>query len=413
MEGQQVARVVIGLAAAVGLAVVAALPQVRRWEQRLGLGVLTASGLPLLLLGYAFQTFGIISPKTLTDLRPAYEFGLGWIGVVVGMQVNVRRLDEFPPWFMTAVVAVTVPPILFAALGSGLVLAAFGALPGTGLIRDIIVLAACAAVSAPANLRLLLRNRPPATANIVRAITRMDQIAAFLLLALAASLFRPAAGTVLWRLPRSGWFLVTIGVGFLLGVIIYLLIRRVESRTEELSLVLGGIALAAGVAGYLALSVPVVCALAGAVLANVPYRERDRLENMLGDVERTIYLLMLFLVGTAWQPLEWQGWVLGVVFAATRAYGKLIGARLAVRVGGAQLPSPPTLALSLLPESAIAILVIFTLATLHGSTAPAVRWAVNAVIIGSVLTEIFVQVRQRRESRMAGEETGPIVTHFV
>lgn len=413
MDSYQIARVVVGLAIAVALAVVGTLPSVRRWEQRLGLSVLTASGFPMLLLGYAFHAFGILSPRALIDLRPVYEFGLGWVGMVVGMQMNIRKLDELPRWFMTAVALVTLPPTLLAAIGCALTLAAIGVFPGAGFMRDTIVLAACAAVSAPANLRLLLRNTPAATTEIVRAMTRMDQIAAFALLALAASIFRPAVAVGLWRLPRSGWFLVTLGVGFLVGVVIYLLVRHVESRTEELSLILGGIALAAGTAGYLALSVPVVCALAGTVLANVQYRERTRLEALLTDAERPIYLLMLFLVGAAWRPFEWQGWLLGLVFAVARGYGKLLGARAAVHVGGAALPEARTLALALLPESAIAILVIFTLATLHGEAPAAVRWGINAVIVGSILTEVFVQLRQRRESRLAGEETGPVVTHFV
>lgn len=413
MDRYQIARVVLGLAVAVVLAIFGALPSVRRWEQRLGLSVLAASGFPMLLLGYAFHAFEIVSWRTLIDLRPLYEFGLGWVGMVVGMQMNIRRIDELPRWFMTAVSLVSLPPTVLAAVACALTLLTLGVSPGGGLLRVAIVLAACAAVSAPANLRLLLRNRPPAAATVVEAITRLDRIAAFGLLLLVASLFRPATSIGLWRLPRSGWFLVTLGVGFLIGVVMYLLVRRVASRTEELSLILGGIALAAGTAGYLALSVPVVCGLAGTVLANVPYRERPRLEAMLGDVERTIYLLMLFLIGTAWRPFEWQGWVLGLAFAAARAYGKLLGARAAVRLDRDVLPDAPRLALSLLPESAIAVLVIFTLATLHGEAPAAARWGINAVIVGSILTETFVQTRQRRESRLAGEETGPVVSHFV
>lgn len=413
MDRIYIARVILALAVAVMLAIVGTLPAVRRWEQRLGLTVLAASGFPMLLLGYLFHTLDILSPRALSDLRPVYEFGLGWIGMVIGLQVNIRKIDEFPPWFMTVVALMTMPATILTAVACALTLAAIGVAPGAGLTRIAIVLAACAAVSAPANLRLLLRNVPPRTAEVVRGITSMDRIAALALLALAASLFRPAVVAGLWRLPRSGWFLVTAGVGFLVGVVVYLLIRRVESRSEELSLVLAGISLAAGTAGYLALSVPVVCALAGAVLANVPYRDRERLETMLADVERPIYLLMLFLIGTAWRPFEWQGWLLGIVFAVARAYGKLLGARAAVRAGEGTLPDPPRLALSLLPESAIAIVVIFTLATLRGDTPPAIRWGINAVIVGSILTEMYVQLRQRRESRLAGEETGPVVSHFV
>ena len=80
---------------------------------------------------------------------------------------------------MTAVALVSVPPTVFAALGCALTLLAIGVVPGAGLLRDTIVLGACAAVSAPANLRLLLRNSPAAAGEIIEAMTRIDRIAAF------------------------------------------------------------------------------------------------------------------------------------------------------------------------------------------------------------------------------------------
>src|SRR5687768_16173834 len=128
MEQVDIAQVVIGLAIAAALAVFGALPVVQRWERRLGLSVLSAAGFPLLLLGYAFDRFGILTSTTLQDLRPAYEFGLGWIGMVVGMQMNIRRLDELPKWFMTSVSLVSIPPTLLAAAGCALVLLAIGVL---------------------------------------------------------------------------------------------------------------------------------------------------------------------------------------------------------------------------------------------------------------------------------------------
>lgn len=412
MDRFEAARVVLALAVAVVVAILGGLPRVGRWQRRLGISVLTSSGFAMLLLGYLFHVFDVISPATITDLRPLYEFGLGWAAMLVGIQVDIRRLDQLPRWFMTAVAMVTVPPVIFTAIACSLVLMAFGIFTGEGLVRDAIVLAACAAVSAPANLVLLLRNSPPSVPRVVEAMTRLDQATALAMLALTASIFRSPFAGGLWRLPRSGWFLVMVGMGFIAGAVIYLLVRDVADRTEELTLILGGIALAAGTAGYLGLSVPVVCALAGTVLANVPY-DRDRLESLLAQVDRAIYLLLLFIIGTAWRPFEWQGWLLGAVFAISRGYGKVVGTRAAVRIAKGDLPEARTLAVALLPESAFAVLVIFTLATLGGNAPPAIRWALNAVIVGSVFTEVYVQVRQRQESRRAGDETGPLVSRFV
>lgn len=414
MTPNEIARVVIGLAIAVLAAVITAHPRLQRWERSLGLSIFSASGLSLLLLGYGFAYFGILTAGVVRDLRPVYEFALGWIGFAVGMQMSLERLDRMPPSLTRLAVLVTLPSIVLTAVACGLTLLALGVLPGYGLVRDVLALSACAAVSAPANLKLLLRRYNGGVRELIATIPQLDQIAALAFLALLATLFRPPRSVGLWVLPRSGWFLVTVGIGFLLGIFVYLLIRRVSDRAQELSLVLGGIAMAAGVAGHLALSVPVIGALAGAVIANAPYPHRERLQATLSGAERTIYLLILFFVGINWRPGEWQGWLLGGVFALARGYGKLAGARLAVRSAELEVRDARAVTVALLPESAMAIVVIFSMATLHGETLMReVGWAINAVIVGSLLTEGAVQYLQRREARAAGEETSPAVSHFA
>ncbi len=400
MAAESLARVVVAIAFAIGLAVIVGNPKVRRWEERFGLTVLAASGFPFLLLGLAFSRFNILSLSVLTDLTPAYEFGLGWIGFLVGTQLDVRRLDRLPRTLLPVIAAAAIPPILFAAVACSLVLIGFGVMQGEGLVRDVLILAACASVSAPANLKLLLRGCRRETHDLVLEVTRIDQLVALAILGFVAVTFRPDSTIVLWDVSRSGWFLITLGLGSILGWLVYILVRGAANRAEEATLVMGGVAIAAGVAGYLALSVAVVCALAGATLINFPIRRRDRLIESLRALERPLYLLFLFILGTTWQPEEWQGWVLGLVFALSRGYGKLVGSRMAIRIKSSDLPSAERFALSILPESAVAIVVIFTLAT-HGSSLPPapVRWAINAVIVGSVATEIVVQTLQRRYRR--------------
>jgi hypothetical protein len=404
MQASEVARVVIALAVAVALSVLGAHPRLLRWERRFGLTVLASSGFPFLLLGVLFRELGVLTNVVLTDLRPLFEFGLGWVGLTIGTNLELRRFDRLPPAFAPVIALASMLPILCAAIACSLTLAWMGVVPGSGLTRDALILMACAAVSAPANLELLLR-RWKDSMRLVIEVTRVDQLAALALLGLIAILFRPDHTATLWHLPRSGWFLMTLGLGTLLGLVLYLLVRRVTERSEELALLMGGVALASGMAGYLALSVAVVCALAGAVLINFPLPRPERVVDALREVERPVYFLFLFIVGAAWRPDEWQGWVLGVVFALSRGYGKVAAARIASWMEK-DLPEWRPLAVSLLPESTIAIVVLFSASTLGGgSTSPAVRWAINAVIVGSVLTEIAVQAFQRRERRLLLEET--------
>ncbi len=401
MQASEVARVVVALALAVTLAVLGAHPRVLRWERRFGLTVMASSGFPFLLLGVLFRELGVLTDVVLTDLRPVFEFGLGWVGLTIGTNLDLRRFDRMPSAFAPVIALASLLPIVCAAIACSLTLAWLGVMPGKGLMRDGLILMACAAVSAPANLELLLR-RWKSSRRLVLEVTRVDQLVALGILGFLAVYFRPDRTVTLWHLPRSGWFLMTLGLGALLGVVIYLLVRKVKDRTEELALLMGGVALASGMAGYLALSVAVVCAIAGAMLINV--KSGERIVATLRDVERPIYFIFLFVVGAAWRPDEWQGWVLGIVFAVSRGYGKVLAARIASWLEK-DLPDWKPLAVSLLPESSVAIVVLFSASALGGDTSAPVRWAINAVIVGSVLTEIAVQAFQRRERRILGEET--------
>jgi len=403
MDASEVARVVIALAVAVALAVLGAHPRVLRWERRLGLTVLASSGFPFLLLGLFFRELDVLTPRVIADMRPLFEFGLGWVGLTIGTNLDLRRFDRLPAAFAPVIALASLLPIISAAVACSLMLVWLGVTPGRGLTRDALLLMACAAVSAPANLDLLLR-RWKSSVRLVLEVTRVDQLAALGILGFTAIMFRPDQTVTLWHLPRSGWFLMTLGLGALLGLLTYLLVRKVRERTEELALLMGLVAFASGMAGHLALSVAVVCALAGAVLINFPLRRSERIVQTLRDVERPLYFLFLFIVGAAWRPHEWQGWALGVVFALSRGYGKVMAARIASWMEK-DLPEWRALSVSLLPESTVAIVVLFSATTLGGGNSAAVRWAINAVIVGSVLTELAVQTVQRREARLAGEET--------
>ncbi|HYO77899.1 MAG TPA: hypothetical protein VE010_15685, partial [Thermoanaerobaculia bacterium] len=151
MAAPELARVVIAISVAMALAVLGAHPRVIRWERRFGLTVLATSGFPFLLLGVLFRELGVLTHDLLADLRPLFEFGLGWVGLTIGTQLNLRRFDSLPPTAPPVIALASLLPMLFAALACSITLSALGAAPGKGLIRDGLILMACAAVSAPAN----------------------------------------------------------------------------------------------------------------------------------------------------------------------------------------------------------------------------------------------------------------------
>jgi hypothetical protein len=400
MGSAHVAQVVIGLAAAIALAVVLAHPRVKAIEDRLGVTVLLSTGLPFLLLGaiFALPSVGVLTPDVRADLQPAFEFGLGWIGFVIGIQLDVRRLDGLPRALGTVIVTESVVPMATTVLFCA---AAYAWLTDLvvldeNILRDALVLGACAAPTAAISVPFLSKRVGERAASMLYEVTLVDEVAGLTLLGVCAVVFRPAsAGATNWALPSSAWLLVSAGLGVVLGLITYSLIRGAKNRNEEIALLLGAVALSAGMSRQLGLSVPVICAIAGAMLANLPLRDPEGLRRTLELVERPLYLVFLLVVGAYWEPSDWQGWALAPVFVLARAVGKYLGAMLSLRFGPSGLPSPREMALALMPQSPAAVVLIVAAATLYGPLEERIRWATTAVIVGGVLTEIVIRVLQR------------------
>jgi hypothetical protein len=398
MDSGRVAQVVVGLMAAVALAVVLAHPRVKAIEQRLGVTVLLSTGLPFLIMGAIFSlpSVGVLTTDVLRDLQPALEFGLGWIGFVVGMQFDVRRLDALPRALGPVILAESVVPVLTTV---GFCAAAFAGLTDLlyldrGIWRDALVLAACAAPSAAVSLPFLTKRVGDRGARILYEATLLDEIACLTVLGVVAIAFRPEIGST-WALPPSAWLLVSLGLGGVLGIVTYVLIRGAEHANEEMGLLLGAIALSSGMARHLGLSVPVICAIAGALLSNLPLRDPAGLSNVLVQVERPLYLVFLLVAGAYWRPSAWQGWALAPVFVAARVLGKYLGALWAKRVGPEGMPPAREMVLALMPQAPISVVAIVSAATLYGGDQQRVRWGLTAVIVGGVLTELVIRLLQR------------------
>lgn len=408
-----VLRVVLGLALAFALAIAAAHPFVRKLERRLGLTVLLSSGIPFIAMGVVFRlpTVGILSDEIVADLRPALEFGLGWLGFVVGMQFDVRELDEMPEETSAAVAAETSVPFFTTIAACVLFLVALDptwsfsdfssfkdALVARAPLRDALALGACATMAAPVAAVAIARSSGSMAARIVEHITRLDDFAGVVVLALIGAFYRPTDAMAAWALPHVAWIFVELGLGGVLGILTYVLIRSAKTPGDQMASLLGSVALSAGMAGYLGLSPLVICAIAGALLTNLPYKDIDALKALLTQVERPVYMILLVIAGALWDPTAWQGWVLVPIFVMSRVAGKIMGARIAKRVGPKELPDAGTLGLALSPQSPVAIATIVSYSTIYRAqteNAQNLPWLMTACIGGAVLTELTVQILAR------------------
>lgn len=382
----------LALAAAAGLAFLAASRRVRALEERFGLSVLSSSGLPFVLLGawLASSRVGMLNGDVLDDLRPAFEFGLGWLGFVIGARIDLKRIDRLPASLPSVVGATALLPMVVLAAVCTPALLLLGALPEIGLYRNVAILAACgvacvvplAAAAEPAH------GGPP----MLPEVTKLNEILALAVLGVVTVLYRPDQQLTNWSLPPSAWALMLLGLGSLFGVLGYALIRAAHSEAEEFALIVGLVALAAGVSGYMALSVPVVCAFAGATLINLPVRDPEGLVSTLDSVSRPLYLVSLVIVGATWSVGLWQGWVLALVYAFARLLGAILGGLWAKHLEPAGLPSRATFIGALIPQSPVAVVIIVAASTAWvGERPESVRWTITAVILGAVFVDLLAR----------------------
>ncbi|MEI8254394.1 MAG: hypothetical protein WCJ30_01845, partial [Deltaproteobacteria bacterium] len=176
----RLARVVLGLFALVALAIAAGHPRVDAFEKRAGLSMFAATGIPFLALGALARLpqAGIIDDDVVQNLRPLMEFGLGWIGFRVGSEFDLRELERLPRG--AGRVAAMQSAAAFAAVSAGTIATLWlvGRPLGSNMVRDGLILGACASVSAPSGARAL-EAAGAITAEgsrLVRRIVQLDDV---------------------------------------------------------------------------------------------------------------------------------------------------------------------------------------------------------------------------------------------
>jgi Kef-type K+ transport system membrane component KefB len=390
-RGKLAIRAILGLLALLGFAYIANHPRARRIEDALGIKSAIAAGFPFVALGLAARhpAVGVLSDDVLLGLTPLVEFGLGWLGFLVGFRLDLRLLDRLPSGAAVVISLGAAIPFFSIAVASGAALLVMGVAWGDSLLlRSGIVLGTAGAMIAPAAIHAT-RDGPGRNP----LAQYLDEIVGIACLAVLAAYFRPEGVESQWALPGTVWLFVTLGMGATIGMVLYLILRRPASDAEFIAIVLGSVAFAAGMAAYVRLSPLVICFVAGVVIANLPSLRRDALGRTLERLERPIFLVFLALAGAIWDPRDLRGWALMPVFVASRYVGLWLGLRLARRHqpdAAARIRPRPIL---VAPLSVVAIAVVVNVQTLYQG--PTVPIMLTAVIGGALLAELIATLADR------------------
>jgi Kef-type K+ transport system membrane component KefB len=397
-----VIKTIVGLLSLLGLAYVGGHRRILEWERRLGVSQVVVAGLPFVLLGMIARmpSIGILTDPVLTELSPLLRIALGSVGFVTGFRFDARRFERLPPGVGRVVLLSTLVPAILVTFATAPFLLHFSGIPWSVAIgdpvfvRDALILATAGAMTARS---ATWRFENEGTSTTASQVVRAEELAGVLGLALVAAVFRPDDVGGAWSLPGMGWFLLTLGLGTVFGLLFYVIFHEARDVPSFIVVTIGAISFAAGAAGYLHLSSVAVAFVSGVLLANFPGEFRDRLRDVLNDVERPIYLLSLVVIGALWQVDDPRGWMLMPVFMAARLIGKWLAARWMARMDDVPLSAAESRGLAISPIGSLAVAIVVSAQLLYPGGA--ISLIVSAVIGGSILTEIFVQLAGRSATR--------------
>lgn len=384
-------KIIFGLALLLALAYLGGHPRVLRIEERLGIRGAITAGFPFVALGVIASQpdVGILSADMLPKLRPLLQFGLGWIGFIIGAQLDIRVLDRVPTGSAYLILLEALAPFAVVATACGAVMTLGFGLPLDDLAvwRDIVLLGTAAAMTAPRRFRGFANRTWHEGRGADALLGQLDEIVGVAGLLFMMAYFRDDSASLV-QLPGTWWLFIMLGIGVVVGVLVLALIRVPKSNAEFLAVVLGVLAFASGMSGVLRLSAIVVCFVAGVLVTNFPNEQRASVFKILNHLERPLHLLFLMVAGAVWSVTDWRGWALVPLFVIARITGKWLGIYAGRRVIGHVLPTVFTKNRELvLPMSTLSIALVVSVERFRD---PGLSWVVTAVIGGSVLAEVLV-----------------------
>ncbi len=373
----------------------------------LGPRIFITIGGPFLFLGFALGPHAaqILSGETVDLLTPLLALGLGWVGVLFGLQLDRGHLSQFPPGYM-ALAWLQALVAFFIVFGIAYLIAD----SWFSLRIDAILLAAAAtaSVSTPAAIALV-SNTYRARGRITRLlfyVASLDAAVGIVVLGLthaARQAELPGRGVALSLLE---WFIFSALLGIFFGVV-FLSLTRIRPRTQELTLLLIGLVLfASGTSFYLSLSPLFVCMVAGVMIGNLSPMRR-RVYAALSGWEKPIYIMMLVVAGALLQFSSWWIAPLVAAYVVARILAKWVGGVVAQRFGPRGIELPRRFGLALTPQGGLSLAMAISFVLIYVPTEPELTAAVNVffatVVIAVGISDLIGPFLVRNVLERAGE----------
>lgn len=370
-------RGTVAFLALVACAVIGA--ELRTALARRGVRAPGMEGLSFLAVGFLLggRALGLFPDDLVDALRVVVLFGLAWIGLAFGLQVELRIMRRLAPWHRW--IGLTAPAVVggvvtVAGLASGLPWAL-----GLGV-------GAVAMASSPSALESLVRGRlvgDRSTVRLLKLINAFAGIPAVSVFAVATALASPLEVHSGGNLAALELLVFTLAIGVLVGYAGVVLVRGVTDHMHLLTLVLGCMCLVAGATSVLGLNAVPAAACAGAVLINrcvLP----NRMLRVARSLERPLFVALLVLVGASWSTADFspEVFTLMTVGRAIALMGVGLMVNRIARSRG-EHPRSDTLGLGLLPQGELALALTVAMVSFFSDTGGVLEATVAAILVNN------------------------------
>jgi hypothetical protein len=400
-----VLKVTVGVALLVAIALVGYRRTFVALRLPSGARLAFLTGTEFILVGVALgdELIGLLDEQTVRSLTPLFSLGLGLIGLIFGIQLELDKLLRFPARYLPVAVIQAAFTMLVVSWPCYLVLGELFGGDGRSILLASLVLgatAACTAQTALAMIGMEFKLRGAPVMNLLRYISSVDAVVGLVALGVAMCLMhtRPVVGLDVGI--GLQWFALSVAMGTVMGFLLHLLTQVRCGEEELLIFVVGMVAFSSGIALYLELSPLFVNALMGMLAANLP-GSKDRIFNLLVRMEKPFYIVFLVLAGAVWRPGSAWALPLAAFYLCLRLLGKIIGGYLAARTVADEPRPPLRLGLGLVSQGGIAIAIVMNYYQL--SSAAVTDAVVNTVLIAVILNELASPSLATTVLRKAGE----------
>ena len=373
----------------------------------LGIRLFVSAGSHYVLLGLLLGPHGagLVTRGVTDSLAPFIALGLGWIGLLFGLQFDRQTLKAFTRREHAIVVGQSIVTWTLVAAGLVGILLLAGRREASSLAA-VCAAAAAGCASSPTGAAVVFGSARVSGpySRLATLATSLDGATGIVFLAIVYAAVHPPAPVGLVDLGPVRWIVVPILLALLFGWLFLSLSREKPPPDEFRRFLLAVALILAGTSLSMAASALFTSWLTGVFIANLsPLRKR--VYTALARWEKPVHVLFLLLAGTL---LSLSSWYVGLFLAAylvLRMIGKLLGGQLA-RPLLEPMSGSERFGATLLSQGGVSIAIAMSALLLLRATFPGsqvVPALFDATILGIILFEIIGPVMMRRVLASVGE----------